>query len=211
MLPDIELTHCSLMWCWGFMKELCLCFCLCNLCPVLYNYMPVYSSQSWILAFNLSLSTPHWLYCPMRGPAEHLNWIAPPWPVSFWGLYRPARIHKSCCYFYFTLPVPNSPSLRQERGRQRQKLDEKSHHHALLHKTSVLPLTRDVLLCRSLQPMATTLYYIYCHHFSPPFSICFPALSVDIEGRMLERRTGVMGSRCIGEKRGWRFDTVRQD
>lgn len=44
-----------------------------NLCPVLYNYVPVYSPWSWILTFNLSLSMQHWLCCPLRGPAEHFN------------------------------------------------------------------------------------------------------------------------------------------
>lgn len=40
--------------------------------------------------------------------------------------------------FIFTLPVPSSPSLRWERGRQRQKLDEKLRHHAIL--CSIKPL-----------------------------------------------------------------------
>lgn len=72
LLARIRLTQYSPMWCWNVTRELCLCFCLCNLCPVLYNYLAVYSPQSWILAFNLSLWMQHWLYCPLRGPAEHL-------------------------------------------------------------------------------------------------------------------------------------------
>lgn len=76
--------------------------------------------------------------------------------------------------FIFTLPVPSRPAL--EVG-QRQTETESGWEiepscYPLLHKASVLPLTVDGLLCRSLQPMASALYYIYC----PLFSSLSPSL-----------------------------------
>lgn len=69
---------------------------------------------------------------------------------------------------------------------------------SLLHKASVLPLTVDGLLCRSRQPMASALYYIYCpphHHLSTRWSCSLSSSCVCGTGKKdrVSRRRGASG------------------
>lgn len=193
-------------------------FCLCNLCPILYNYLAIDSPRRWILVFNLSLWIRYWLFGPQRGPAERLNQCPLPHPVqpspnqSSLGDCSSACIYNSTLsIFILTWLLPSRPPLEVGQGQTKTESGwgiEPS-CYPLPHKASVLPLTRDGLLCRSLQPMAS--YTIL--HLLPLFSPYLPPSSYcgyrREDGGKKDR--GSRGRGASGGRGGWRFDTVRQD
>lgn len=115
----------------------------------------------------------------------------------------------SLSVFNFTIPESSGPPFemghRQTETERGWEIERSC--YLLLHKASVLPLTVDGLLCSSLQPMASTLYYIYCPLFSCPFpSLLF--LCIQGDGK---KDRGSWGRGASGGRSRWRFDTVRQD
>ena len=196
--------------------SLCLCFVSVISVPfsiITWQLIPP-GAGFWL--FNLSLWIRYWLSGPPRGPAEHLNQSIPPhltWPgptQSSFGWLLP-----SLPIFIFTPRVPSRPRLevRRRQTEAESGWEIEPSCYPLLHKASVLPLTVDGLLCRSLQPMASATIL----HLLPPFFLPFPPSSSSgygwgEGGAGVERRTGRVGVEVHrGKRGGWRFDTVRQD
>lgn len=190
--------------------SLCLCFVSVIWAPFSIITWQLIPPWSRVFAFNLSLWIPHWLVSFSAKPSWTSEPIYTTPPCLAWSNNLVSGTISQSAFlialfsphiFIFTSPLPNRPpaEVGQSQTETESGWEIEPSCYPLLHKASVLPLTVDGLLCRSLQPMASTLYYIYCPPFFLPISL--PPLPVDMGGGGKKDR-GSWSRGASGEGRG---------